>query len=105
MTAADELEMTSGLGAFEPAADAGRPVGARHLYVHLPFCVHRCGYCDFVTITGRRDGHAVYVDAMLAELDLERDCLASSVETIFLGGGTPTYTEPQELARLLRALP
>ncbi|HXV33983.1 MAG TPA: radical SAM family heme chaperone HemW [Gaiellaceae bacterium] len=79
--------------------------GARHLYVHLPFCVHRCGYCDFVTLVGRRDGHGAYVDALLAELRLERDALAGEVETVFLGGGTPTFTEPAELARLLAALP
>ena len=47
--------------------------GVRHLYVHLPFCAHRCGYCDFVTLVGRGDEHAPYVDALLAELDLERD--------------------------------
>ena len=41
---------------------------ARHLYVHLPFCAHRCGYCDFVTVTGRDGEHASYVDALLAEL-------------------------------------
>ena len=35
--------------------------GARHLYVHLPFCAYRCGYCDFVTVVGRGDGHAAYV--------------------------------------------
>ena len=47
--------------------------GARHhLYVHLPFCAHRCGYCDFVTAVGRRDEHARYVDALIAELELER---------------------------------
>ena len=77
----------------------------RHLYVHLPFCAHRCGYCDFVTVVGRQGQHAAYVDALLAELELERGVLALDVETIFLGGGTPTFTEPAELARLLRALP
>jgi putative oxygen-independent coproporphyrinogen III oxidase len=79
--------------------------GARHLYVHLPFCAHRCGYCDFVTVVGRRDQHASYVNALLTELELERMLLAPQVETVFLGGGTPTFTEPRALERLLRALP
>jgi oxygen-independent coproporphyrinogen III oxidase len=79
-------------------------VGARHLYVHLPFCAHRCGYCDFVTVVGRGERHGAYVDALLAELELERGALATEVETVFLGGGTPTFTEPAELARLLAAL-
>jgi oxygen-independent coproporphyrinogen-3 oxidase len=79
--------------------------GVRHLYVHLPFCAHRCGYCDFVTVVGRRGQHAAYVDALLAELTLEGGVLAERVETVFLGGGTPTFTGPRELARLLAALP
>jgi oxygen-independent coproporphyrinogen-3 oxidase len=58
-----------------------------------------------VTVVGRRGQHAAYVDALLAELDLERDSIAETVETVFLGGGTPTFTEPSELARLLAALP
>jgi oxygen-independent coproporphyrinogen III oxidase len=77
----------------------------RHLYVHLPFCAHRCGYCDFVTLVGRTEGHAAYVDGLLAELDLERDLLADPLDTVFLGGGTPTFTEPRELERLLSSLP
>jgi len=77
----------------------------RHLYVHLPFCAHRCGYCDFVTVVGRTGQHAAYVDALLAELELERALLAEDVATIFLGGGTPTFTEPAELERLLASLP
>jgi oxygen-independent coproporphyrinogen-3 oxidase len=77
----------------------------RHLYVHLPFCAHRCGYCDFVTVVGRRGEHGSYVDALLAELELERPLLAPELETVFLGGGTPTFTEPGELRRLLEALP
>jgi putative oxygen-independent coproporphyrinogen III oxidase len=79
--------------------------GARHLYVHLPFCAHRCGYCDFVTVTGRRSQHSGYVGALLAELELERGSLAPELETVFLGGGTPTFTEPAALERLLASLP
>jgi len=77
----------------------------RHLYVHLPFCAHRCGYCDFVTVVGREGWHGRYVDALLRELDLERGWLADRVETVFLGGGTPTLTDGSELRRLLGALP
>jgi oxygen-independent coproporphyrinogen-3 oxidase len=52
--------------------------GARHLYVHLPFCASRCGYCDFVTVVGREGQHEAYVDALLAELRLEGKVLARS---------------------------
>ena len=69
----------------------------RHLYIHLPFCAHRCGYCDFVTVVGRGGEHAAYVDALLSELELERAILADGVATIFLGGGTPTFTALPEL--------
>jgi oxygen-independent coproporphyrinogen III oxidase len=90
-------------------ANAGggeRPTArARHLYVHLPFCVHRCGYCDFVTAVGRRDEHRVYAEALVAELERERAWLADGVETVFVGGGTPTFTEPDALAQVLSALP
>ena len=82
-------------------------LGARHLYVHLPFCAHRCGYCDFVTVVGRHSQHGEYVEALLAELELEleRGVLADQLETVFLGGGTPTFTEPGALERLLASLP
>jgi len=77
----------------------------RHLYVHLPFCAHRCGYCDFVTVVGRGEQHGSYVDALLAELELEGGVLADRLETVFLGGGTPTFTDDAELVRLLDGLP
>jgi oxygen-independent coproporphyrinogen-3 oxidase len=77
----------------------------RHLYVHLPFCAHRCGYCDFVTIVGRHADHGRYADALTTELKLERDRLAERLDTVFLGGGTPTFTDPEALRRLLRSLP
>jgi oxygen-independent coproporphyrinogen-3 oxidase len=80
-------------------------MSVRHLYVHLPFCSHRCGYCDFVTVVGRRGQHTAYVDALLEELELEREVLADGLETVFLGGGTPTFTSMPDLLRLLEALP
>ena len=79
--------------------------GVRHLYVHLPFCAHHRGYCDFVTVVGREGWHGRYVDALLAELELVRGRLSDRVETVFLGGGTPTLTDGSELRRLLAALP
>jgi oxygen-independent coproporphyrinogen-3 oxidase len=79
--------------------------GVRHLYVHVPFCAHRCGYCDFVTAVGLPEEHSAYVDALLRELGEERHALADEVETVFLGGGTPTFTARAELVRLLEALP
>jgi oxygen-independent coproporphyrinogen-3 oxidase len=88
-----------------PAEAGGEMSGARHLYVHLPFCAHRCGYCDFVTVVGREGQHRAYVDALLAELELERASLGDPLETVFLGGGTPTFTALPELVRLLEALP
>ncbi|HKY25810.1 MAG TPA: radical SAM family heme chaperone HemW [Gaiella sp.] len=95
-----------------PVSEAVDPGGrtepngaARHLYVHLPFCANRCGYCDFVTAVGRRGEHRAYVDAVVAELELERAWLAERVETVFVGGGTPTFTEPDALAVVLDRLP
>ncbi len=79
-------------------------MNVRHLYVHLPFCGHRCGYCDFVTAVGRREQHAAYVDALLREL-AEQGHVLGGLETVFLGGGTPTFTVLAELVRLLEALP
>ncbi|MBV8063945.1 MAG: radical SAM family heme chaperone HemW [Actinobacteria bacterium] len=80
-------------------------MSVRHLYVHLPFCAHRCGYCDFVTALGRAEQHGAYVDALLRELEKERHALAEPLDTVFLGGGTPTFTMLTELVRLLEALP
>src|SRR5205823_7024689 len=57
------------------------------------------------TAVGRQRDHAPYVDALVAELELEHRLLAPELDTVFLGGGTPTFTEPRALERLLAALP
>ena len=56
-------------------------------------------------MVGREGQHGRYVDALLAELELEHGLLAERLETVFLGGGTPTFTDGRELRRLLAALP
>lgn len=79
--------------------------GAAHLYVHLPFCSHRCGYCDFVTVVGRKGTHGSYVDAVLRELEREGTALDDPLLTIFVGGGTPSFTDAAAFERLLGLLP
>ena len=74
----------------------------RAAYVHVPFCRHRCGYCDFTLVAGRDD----LIDDYLAALSLDLEQLSDPhvVETLFLGGGTPTHLPPSRLERLLRLL-
>jgi putative oxygen-independent coproporphyrinogen III oxidase len=84
---------------------AGRPFG---VYLHVPFCTTRCGYCDFNTYTAEELGDGVsrttYVDTALKELELAAGVLAGlprPAGTVFVGGGTPTLLPPADLARLL----
>jgi oxygen-independent coproporphyrinogen-3 oxidase len=76
-------------------------VAASHLYVHVPFCAHRCGYCDFVTVTGNEHLQARYVDALLTEIAT----VTHPIQTVFIGGGTPTLLADELLARLLAGVP
>lgn len=81
----------------------GDPAGVAHLYVHLPFCAARCGYCAFVVEVGREDARDAYLGALLAELERERHVLGP-LDTVYLGGGTPTLMGPERLGRLLGAI-
>ncbi|MEI7686033.1 MAG: radical SAM family heme chaperone HemW [Planctomycetota bacterium] len=74
----------------------------RAAYVHLPFCAHHCGYCDFAVAVHRDDRRAAYLDALSREL--ERAGTPQKVDTLFFGGGTPTFFTAQELERCLHAL-
>ena len=87
-----------------------RPLG---IYIHVPFCTTRCGYCDFNTYTAAELGsepgasRAGYVDAAIHELGLAARVLgpdAPAVSTIFVGGGTPTVLPPDDLGRLITAV-
>jgi putative oxygen-independent coproporphyrinogen III oxidase len=101
-------------GTLPEGARAGlgqRPFG---LYVHVPFCSTRCGYCDFNTYTAAELGSGPatvspgsYPDLAIAELRFARQVLADAdvaVSTVFFGGGTPTLLPPSALGRILRAI-
>ena len=71
------------------------------IYVHIPFCARKCGYCDFNAYSGYKDGtKARYVDALCREI-AQRAERATRVPTIFFGGGTPTTLSAGDLERIL----
>jgi oxygen-independent coproporphyrinogen-3 oxidase len=74
----------------------------RAAYVHIPFCAHHCGYCDFTVVTGADDRIEAYLEALDAEFAMLGE--PQAVETVFIGGGTPTYLSAGQLARLLTAV-
>jgi putative oxygen-independent coproporphyrinogen III oxidase len=98
-------------GALPPAARRGlgqRPFG---VYVHVPFCVTRCGYCDFNTYTASELGPGAsrdsYAGQAIEEIRLARRVLgpaAGPAQTVFFGGGTPTLLPAADLAAILRAI-
>lgn len=92
----------SPLPGMEDAA-AGRDGDARFgVYVHIPFCAARCGYCDFATWTDRPHLIGAYVDACVRDLDrLEGLGATNPATSVFFGGGTPSLLEAGDLVRIL----
>ncbi|MEK6249953.1 MAG: radical SAM family heme chaperone HemW, partial [Planctomycetales bacterium] len=78
------------------SAESQTPTAA---YVHVPFCAHRCGYCNFTLVAGRDDLIDPYLQAL--ELELAQLEQPRQVDTLFLGGGTPSHLPPDKLSRLL----
>lgn len=73
----------------------------RGLYVHVPFCVSKCAYCDFYSLSNRLDLVPAYVDAVLTEA---RSYAGLSFDTLYLGGGTPSLLRTANLQRLISGL-
>jgi oxygen-independent coproporphyrinogen-3 oxidase len=73
------------------------------LYVHLPWCVRKCPYCDFNSHASRNPvPEAAYIDALIADLEQDLPLVwGRSIESIFIGGGTPSLFAPQHIDRLL----
>src|ERR1700685_3397484 len=82
-------------------------------YIHIPYCVKRCGYCDFNTYTPSElsissdltETSRSYIDLLIREIEFARDSSdATVVPTIFFGGGTPTLMEAKDLGRVISAI-
>lgn len=80
--------------------------GALGVYVHFPYCLKKCGYCDFVSFkTERADiPHEAYADAVLAELEARRPSARGELLTVFFGGGTPSLWDARALGRVLEGI-
>ncbi len=73
------------------------------LYIHFPFCPHRCAYCDFNTYAGQEDSIPAYVDALKREIGLVGSAASEkiAIHTVFFGGGTPTLLSPAQFKSIL----
>ena len=100
-------------GSLPERARSEVPLHPLGIYIHVPFCTTRCGYCDFNTYTAAELGtepgasRTGYVAAAIKELDLAARVLgpgAPEVSTIYVGGGTPTLLPPDDLGRLITAV-
>src|SRR6478735_10485237 len=74
------------------------------VYVHFPWCLKKCPYCDFLSVAAERPAlpHAAYADTVIAELERRVENLGEvRLVSVFFGGGTPSLWEPAELGRVL----
>ena len=83
-----------------------KPLG---IYIHIPFCVKKCGYCDFLSMPAGEDIHEKYIEALIKEISgCEKkfgfDAGEYDVRTVYIGGGTPSVIDPAHIKRILRAL-
>lgn len=93
------MSMQSSHSAHRVASGWSKPNAA---YVHVPFCAHRCGYCNFTLVAGRDDLIKHYLLAIERELSWLGE--PRRVKTLFIGGGTPTHLKPKDLERLLTSV-
>lgn len=77
------------------------------IYLHIPFCTHRCAYCDFNTYAGQEDSIPAYVDALIREINfvgVTRPSDHATIGAIFFGGGTPSLLSGPQLVSIMDAL-
>ena len=75
------------------------------LYVHIPFCLRKCRYCDFLSAPQTDIDRERYVKALIREIKTQKDCPAGRpVDTVFFGGGTPSVLSAEQIGRIIDAL-
>ena len=75
------------------------------LYLHIPFCIKKCDYCDFLSGPSTRAGQEAYIYALLREMEtVSKNLKKRPVDTVFIGGGTPSVPECDVMEKLLQGL-
>lgn len=88
-------------GGMRPDPGGSTP---RSLYMHIPFCTHKCHYCDFYSIVDTRDRQEAFAQRLVRELIAQSPFAPQPLESIFVGGGTPSLMRPDLWSLVLRAL-
>ena len=77
------------------------------LYIHIPFCIKKCNYCDFLSFPSNEERREIYVQSLINEIEqtgklLDKDAYA--VRSIFIGGGTPSLLSGKQIERIMLAV-
>ena len=73
------------------------------IYIHIPFCTVKCMYCDFYSVADKEDAIPTFFKALIKEIELcKSDTNDWIIDTIFIGGGTPSLTQPDQLEKVIQ---
>src|SRR5688572_1780226 len=89
---------------LDPASRSDGEMLIHGAYLHVPFCFHKCHYCDFYSIVDSQDRQAAFVNRLIDEMQAASPWIRHSLETIFVGGGTPTLLRTDLWQRVLDAV-
>ena len=75
------------------------------IYIHIPFCVKKCDYCDFLSAPADLETKEKYVEALINEIKLNKNKMSEYVvDTVFIGGGTPSLLEENQISKIMSVL-
>ena len=73
-------------------------------YVHIPFCMQKCRYCDFLSFPASEENRQLYIDALCKEMDAWKGRETGCISSLFIGGGTPSLLTPNQMEQVMAAL-
>lgn len=73
------------------------------IYIHIPFCKQKCHYCDFISYANKEDKKDDYVEAVKEEITQRAD-LEKTIDTIYIGGGTPSFLKVEKIEEIIEAI-
>ena len=75
------------------------------IYIHIPFCIQKCIYCDFVSYPNKLNLQSEYIEKLIKEIDEEKELFDKyNVTTIYIGGGTPSAIESKNIVKILEKI-